>query len=277
MAGSEASATDPIALEPLFEAATRLYPGTVPAPRILRFPATTLSSYHNDPEEFAKTKWATLDPFLSRPRQFPGDGEPAGDDIPPPRDTDEVGSYADFGTAGHAVLEQLASSGWRGDVAALAEASGVENHLSARDISDLKARLERAADWMAKILANSDDLRIEWPFAMLLEDGKTKLIVDGTMDLLFQATDGSWHIIDYKFSDEPESALKKKYGLQLNLYRLALRRFQKGSEPVIHSSLIVVGRDGVKTVDIPEDPSCLATAVKAAEALEKLLGVRIER
>ena len=123
---------------------------------------------------------------------------------------------------------------------------------------------------MAKILANSDDLRIEWPFAMLLEEGKTQLIVDGTMDLLFRATDGSWHIIDYKFSDEPESALKKKYGLQLNLYRLALRRFQKVSEPVIHSSLIVVGRDGVKTVDIPEDPACLATAVQAAEALDAL-------
>ena len=134
------------ALEPLFEVVTRLYPGAIPAPRILRFPATTLSSYHNDPEEFAKTKWASFDPFPSRPRRFAGDAEPAGDDIPPPRDTDEVGSTADFGTAGHAVLEQLASNGWRGDVAALAEASGVENHLSARDISDLKTRLARAVD-----------------------------------------------------------------------------------------------------------------------------------
>ena len=82
----------------------------------------------------------------------------------------------------------------------------------------------------------------------------------------FRATDGSWHIIDYKFSDEPESAPKKKYGLQLNLYRLALRRFQKVSEPAIHTSLIVIGRDGVKTVDIPEEPACLATAIQAAEA-----------
>ena len=111
---------------------------------------------------------------------------------------------------------------------------------------------------------------MEWPFAMRLEEGKTQLIVDGTMDLLFRAADGSWHILDYKFSDEPESALKKKYGLQLNLYRLALRRFQKVSEPVIHSSLIVVGRDGVKTVDIPEDPTCLATTIQAAKALEEL-------
>ena len=273
MVESESSATDTLALEPLFDAVTRLYPGTVPAPRILRFPATTLSSYHNEPEEFAKTKWATLDPLPSRPRQFLGDGEPVGDDIPSPRDTDEVGSTADFGTAGHAVLEQLASSGWRGDVAALAEASGVENRLSARDISDLKTRLARAADWMAKILANSNDLRVEWPFSMLLEEGKTQLIVDGTIDLLFRAADGSWHIIDYKFSDEPESALEKKYGLQLNLYRLALRRFQKGSKPVIHTSLIVVGRDSVKTVNIPEYPTCLATAVQAAEALDALFKV----
>ena len=44
-------------------------------------------------------------------------------------------------------------------------------------------RLVRVAELMAKILANSDDLRIEWPFAVLLEEGKTQLIVDGTMDL----------------------------------------------------------------------------------------------
>jgi ATP-dependent helicase/nuclease subunit A len=266
MAGSEASATDSMELEPLLDAVTRLYTGTVPAPRILRFPATTLSSYHYDPVEFAKTKWASLDPFPRRPRRFPADG----DDIPSLRDTDEVGSHADFGTAGHTVLEQLAASSWRGNVAALAEASGVENHLSARDISDLKTRLARAAVLMAKILAKSDNLRVEWPFAMLLEEGKTKLIVDGTMDLLFQNTDGAWHILDYKFTDEPESLLKKKYGLQLNLYRLALRRFQKDSEAAIHSSLIVVGRDDVKMVDIPENLSCLARTVQAAEALDTL-------
>ena len=157
MAKSEASTTDSMELETLFEAATRNYPGTIPMPRILRFPATTLSSYHSDPVEFAKTKWAILDPFPSRSHRFPRDGELTGDDIPPLRDTDEVGSYADFGNAGHAVLEQLAASDWRGDVFAMAEASGVENHLSARDISDLKARLARAAEWMAKMLANSED------------------------------------------------------------------------------------------------------------------------
>jgi RecB family exonuclease len=108
---------------------------------------------------------------------------------------------------------------------------------------------------------------------MLLEDGGTKLIVDGTMDLLFRAADGAWHIVDYKFSDEPESELKEKYGLQLNLYRLALRRFQKDSEAAIHSSLVVVGRDSVKTIDIPEDSSCLATAVQAAKALDALFKV----
>jgi hypothetical protein len=91
------------------------------------------------------------------------------------------------------------------------------------------------------------------------------------MDLVFKAADGSWHVIDYKFSDEPESGLRKKYGLQLNLYRLAIRRFQKDSEPVIHSSLIVVGRGGVKTVEFSEDTACRAAAVKAAEELDTLL------
>ena len=272
-AGPKTSVTNTLALEPLLDAVTQLYPETVPSPRILRFPATILSSYHHEPEEFAQTKRAILPPFPSRPHRLPEGAEPSGNDFPLPWDKDEVGSYVDFGTAGHAVLEQLASSGWSGDIAALAEASGVENHLSAQDISDLKTRLTRAADRMAKMLINSDDLRIEWPFAMLLEEGKTQLIVDGTMDLLFRTTDGSWRIIDYKFTDEPEAALKKKYGLQLNLYRLALGRFQKGSEPVIHSSLVVVGRDGVKTIDIPEDPICLATAVQAAEALDTLFKV----
>ena len=267
---SEASTTNVAALEPLFEAATGIYPGTIPAARILRFPATTLSSYHNDPTEYAKTKLAAFDQFFSRPRQLPGDAEAAGDDAPPTRDTDVIASYADFGTAGHAALEQLALSGWRGDIAALAKASGDENHLSERDISDLQARLEGAVGLMTKSLGNAADSRVEWPFAMLLENNGTKLIVDGTMDLLFKAADGSWHIVDYKFSDEPDAALKKKYGLQLNLYRLALRRFEDGSEPVIRSSLVVVARGGVRTVDIPDDPGCVATTVEAAKELDAL-------
>lgn len=276
-AESPAPAPEPAALESLFEAATRLYSGAVPAPRILRYPATTLSSYHNDPDEYVKMKMAAFDPFLSRPRQLPGDADPTGDDAPPTLDAELVGSYADFGTAGHAVLEQLASGGWRGNVATLVEASGVENHLSEGDISDLKMRLQGATGLMAQMLSDAAELRFEWPFAMLLEEGGTKLIVDGAMDLVFRAKDGSWRIIDYKFSDEPEAALQKKYGLQLNLYRLALKRFEKGSEPAIRSSLIAIGRHGAKTVELPEDPGCLATAVQAAEALDALFSAEVSR
>ncbi len=151
-------------------------------------------------------------------------------------------------------------------MAALAEAGALENHLSDRDIADLKRRLKNAADLMANMLEGSADARIEWPFAMLLEDKGTRLIVDGTMDLVFKSADGALHVIDYKFSDEPDSALRKKYNLQLNLYRLALRRLE--AETAIRSTLIVIGRSGVKKLDIPEDSASLAAAVAAAKALD---------
>ena len=96
------------------------------------------------------------------------------------------------------------------------------------------------------------------------------LIVDGTMDLMVQARDGSRHIMDYKFSDEADAVLIRKYGLQLNLYRLALAHLPESAKPVIRSSLVVVGRDGVRTVDIPHDPACLSATIKAAKELDAI-------
>ena len=257
-------------MEPLFDTATRIHSGTAPAARVLRFPATTLSSYHSHPEEYIKTRTAAFEPFASRARQFPGDPETSGDDALPVRDEESGGSYADFGTAGHAVLEQLALSGWRGDIAALSRASGTENGLSEQNISDLQSRIERTVSFMAETLTGTADLRVEWPFAMRLEEGEMILIVDGTMDLMVQARDGSRHIMDYKFSDEADAVLIRKYGLQLNLYRLALAHLPESAKPGIRSSLVVVGRDGVRTVDIPHDPACLSATIKAAKELDAI-------
>ena len=262
--------TTPVALESFFATATQRYPGPIPSTRILRFPATTLSTYHNDPEEYAKTKEAAYDPFPSRPRQGTDKTDLENYDLPPERDTDEAGSYADFGIAGHTILEQLALNGWSSNVASLAQTVGAENGLSERDICDLKTRLEKTVNRMAGKLSSATEFKVEWPFAMLLEKAGTKLIVDGTVDLLCKSKDGSWHILDYKFSDEPETALRKKYGLQLNLYRQALQRVLKSSEPRIRTSLIVIGRSGVTELEIAEDSTYTATAVAAAEALDRL-------
>ncbi len=258
-------------MEPLFDAATRIHSGTAPTARALRFPATALSSYHSDPEEYIKTRTAVFEPFGSRARPVPGDPETSGDDALPVRDEESGGSYADFGTAGHAVLEQLALSGWRGDIAALSRAIGTENGLSERNIADLKNRIERTVSFMRKDLAETAGLRVEWPFAMRLEEGGTIVIVDGTVDLTADAPDGSRHILDYKFSDETDAVLVRKYGLQLNLYRLAFAHLPENAERVIRSRLVVVGRDGVRTVEIPHDPACLSETVKAAKELDAML------
>ena len=180
-------------------------------------------------------------------------------------------SSAAFGTAGHAVLEQLALAHWHGDIPALARAASESHDLAATDLADLQARLEQIVRQMARITAGAKELLPEWPFALTLSEDGTTLIVDGTMDLLFHSADGAWHIIDYKFTNDEAGALLKKYGLQLNLYREALLRRAGRREDRIQAKLAAIRGRNIELIDVPPDLSFARAAIQAAVALDRQL------
>ena len=79
------------------------------------------------------------------------------------------------------------------------------------------------------------------------------------------------HIFDYKFTDDPPARLLRRYGLQLNLYRLALRRCAGVPQLPVAASLVAVGRDHVHMVDVPEEPMTEQVAITAAQELARVI------
>jgi len=69
--------------------------------------------------------------------------------------------------------------------------------------------------------ADPDKIVREMPFAARFTHDGATVIVDGAVDLMY-FKDGAWHIVDYKFSGRGPAELKKKYGLQLAIYRAAV-------------------------------------------------------
>lgn len=206
-------------------------PGPFPT---LRYPATLLSAFLHDPSAFR---------------------------APPPAEREDDDDAAAFGTAGHEMLEQAGLAGW----APVPDALGSGPAAAALEPSargELLARVQRAAARM-KEEARGWDAATEWPFALKLEDGGTTVIVDGTADLVL-ARAGRRRVVDYKFSEENASALAARYGLQLNLYRLAVAR-QAGVAPAsVEAAILAVRREGVELVEIPFDPEAAPRAVAAA-------------
>ncbi len=262
----------------LFRAATDTYPRPLPAPRVLRFPATVLSAFCRDPDEFVRTRLSGAEAPWLRHRQAPGEADAGGSNIPPIRDDEPGASYAAFGTAGHEALEILAQSGWAGDLGALARSAAKANGLGENEGVEIERRLGDVVRIMRDLAPASAAIFAEWPFAMSLGGTTTTLIVDGTMDVLVRHGDGSWHILDYKFTDEEPAELVRHYSLQLNLYREALRRRGGKDAGAVTMTLIAVGRSGTKAVDVPEDPGTEAVALAAAKDLDsRMRGAEAER
>ena len=145
-----------------------------------------------------------------------------------------------FGTLGHAVLEELADTGWVGSVPELVElfCNGADV-----DCAELIGKLEAARDALREQTAGATALFAEFPFVMRRGD----LILDGTMDLLAQF-DGAFKIFDYKFSnDTPEHALET-YGPQLTAYRDAVEKLHPDS--MVSVALVLIGN----TVQMVEAP-----------------------
>gem|GEM_PF-669533 len=242
---------------------------TVSLPETYRLAATVLSGVperrpgESDDEsrkarrDYARTGLVNLPPayFMSKgsPDSTGGEGEDQvmkGGDDPENAFSRQVSA----GLFGHSVLENLdyqkplapqienAVSSYGGDESA---------------ISSLRRQLGAGASAVAGMLAGvrPEEIIRELPFAARFTHGGATVIVDGAIDLLY-LKDGAWHIVDYKFSGRPRSDLKKKYDLQLGIYRDAvsgaipgqverLPFFQEGAAPAVFTITILgIGVDG---------------------------------
>lgn len=135
-----------------------------------------------------------------------------------------------FGTLGHAVLEELAASGWVGDIAELVELFGNGFEQS----GELIEKLEAVRTVLAEKTAGAQALFAEHPFVLRRGD----LILDGSIDLLAQCSD-HWKIFDYKFSDDTASHALETYGPQLAAYREAVGKLHPGE--AVCAFLVLIG------------------------------------
>jgi ATP-dependent helicase/nuclease subunit A len=144
----------------------------------------------------------------------------------------EIANPSLYGTVGHAVLEELARNGCHGDIPVLVELFSAEFG----EVEDklLVPQLEAARDILRKETAGAAALFTEHPFVLKRGD----MILDGTMDLLAQLSNG-WKIFDYKFTNEtPENALAV-YSPQLEAYREAVQKLHP--DAAVSVVLVLIG------------------------------------
>ncbi|MEI7851383.1 MAG: UvrD-helicase domain-containing protein [Kiritimatiellales bacterium] len=144
----------------------------------------------------------------------------------------EIANPSLYGTVGHAVLEELAKNGWKGDIAALVELFSAE--FGKVETNQLIAQLEAAREVLREETAGATALFTEHPFVLK----RGGMILDGTIDLLAQFSD-RFKIFDYKFTgDSPEAALEN-YAPQLEAYREAVQTLYPDAE--VSAALVLIG------------------------------------
>ncbi|MFA7257159.1 MAG: UvrD-helicase domain-containing protein [Kiritimatiellales bacterium] len=153
---------------------------------------------------------------------------------------------ARHGTVGHAVLEELAKSGWSGDIPALVEQFG-----DAENVVLIK-QLEAARAVLRKETAGATELFAEHPFVLKRGD----VILDGTIDLLVEFSPSSSlragcarKIFDYKFTNESPETAMEIYSPQLAAYKEAVEKLYPGAE--VFAYLILIG-DAVRIIEAGE-------------------------
>ena len=143
-----------------------------------------------------------------------------------------------FGTLGHMVLEELAKNNWAGDIPKLVALFSAE--FGEVEADQLIPQLEAAREVFRKETACATALFTEHPFVLK----RGNVMLDGTIDLLAQLSDG-WKIFDYKFTNEtPESALEL-YSPQLEAYREAVQKLHPGT--AVSVALVLIG-ESVKII-----------------------------
>jgi len=167
-------------------------------------------------QEYVRTGLVNLPPayFMSK-----GSGQDdAGDDLPVTGNS--LSRRIGAGLFGHAVLERIDfSNPLEKQVRESAASYGGDE----AGIATLEAQLSAAVDAVGGMLegVDPDNVIRELPFAARFTHDGATVIIDGAVDLIY-FKDGVWHIVDYKFSGRGPAELKKKYGLQLAIYREAV-------------------------------------------------------
>ncbi|MCU0858231.1 MAG: UvrD-helicase domain-containing protein [Pontiellaceae bacterium] len=138
-----------------------------------------------------------------------------------------------YGTAGHAVLEELAKNNWTGDIPKWVSifADGLNKSETGLLIKQLAAA--RAA--LQKETAGATALFAEWPFVL----NRGRFILDGTIDLLVQTSSGDWKILDYKFTNADPAAALECYAPQMAVYQEAVEKLYPGAG--VSVSLVLIG------------------------------------
>jgi ATP-dependent exoDNAse (exonuclease V) beta subunit len=136
------------------------------------------------------------------------------------------------------VLEELAKNNWAGDIPKLVALFSAE--FGEVEADQLIPQLEAAREVFRKETACATALFTEHPFVLK----RGNVMLDGTIDLLAQLSDG-WKIFDYKFTNEtPESALEL-YSPQLEAYREAVQKLYPGT--AVSAALVLIG-ESVKII-----------------------------
>lgn len=195
--------------------------------RVINLPVSAFAAYAKNPEEYIRVYEAgyriSAEPETASAKEESPDfaedhsrEEKAGAF---PEEGEEI-SAADFGTALHAVLEQMDfkhperifEKNWQpffygmGD-SKIKEAQKILRSLLEGDVF--------------KRLAKADTVCRELPFVLNERHGA----IYGVMDVLFQDAGGGWCILDYKTAEGSEKKLKASgYEMQIKIYALAARK-----------------------------------------------------
>jgi len=151
---------------------------------------------------------------------------------PVPRHSPSFGNSTQFGTLGHAVLEELAKNDWAGDIPELV---GLFCEDASIDQKNLVGQLEAAREVLQKETAGAEALFVEHSFVLK----RGNLILDGSIDLLAQKSSKVWTVLDYKFSNESSEHALETYGPQLAAYQEAVEKLNPGAE--VSAALVLIG------------------------------------
>jgi len=152
------------------------------------------------------------------------------------------GDRRSFGTLGHAVLEELAKSGWVGDIPAMLEklvgasSSAAKAMAGQAERSALVEQLEATRKVLREETAGAEALFVEHPFVLK----RGEVVLDGTIDLLVRKSSKVWKILDYKFSNESPEAVLETYSPQLAAYQEAVEKLNPGAE--VSAGLVLIGK-----------------------------------
>ena len=241
--------------------------------------------------EYARTGLVNLPPayFMSKGAAASGEEEIENQEEKGGEEVENIfRRQVSAGLFGHTVLENLDYHQPFGpQIEAAVSSYGGDESV----VSSLRRQLEAGACAVAGWLAGVKEEEVirELPFAARFTHDGATVIVDGAIDLLY-FKDGAWHIVDYKFSGRPRSELKKKYGLQLGIYRDAVSGvipgkrerspfFKEGAGPVLFTMTILgIGEDGaIRNVTLSDEEAgdVPSRVVAAARLIRKETSPRL--